>query len=149
MISMKSTIIHISKPKKNKSISENEFQTVVADINYITGLVIGSLNLINKKIKREIKISIKMDGLFKNSFEDKIDKTFVDSLAITEVDKIDFARYENKGKDSKMKIEYSFRKGKTDRIDIKEIVDGNFSPIDIKDVVNTRLQNLNNLLDRW
>lgn len=148
-IDMKNTMPHISKSRSRKSISEDEFETAVADINYMSGLVIGSLNLINKRIKREIEISVEKDGLFKDSFKDKIDKKFVNSLEIMDVNEIDFTRYEDKGKDSKMKIEYSFRKGKSDRIDVKEVLEGNFSPMDIKGLVNTRLQDLNHLLEKW
>lgn len=140
-------IVH-SKNKIDKPISLKDLESFNIDANYLFTSVLGSLNLLNEKVKIKSVFNFEKTEIFKRNFNDKVSEEFLRRNSVDEVWAISFKRKIVTTKvDTELKFE--FERSEKDKIRITELTENIFSPFNITSMIERKLNETNEILKEW
>lgn len=134
--------------KEGKLISSKELESVSNDSNYLFGSILGTFNLLDRKMLVEISTHFSKEGIFLTNFNDKIKEESLRNHSITEVWGIYFKRrVENKPNSTEMT--YEFEHKEKDEVKVIERKERVFSPFNIPSIIEETLKATNGVLKEW
>lgn len=137
-----------SKNKNRKLISEKDLDSLNIDSNYLFTSILGSLGLLDKKVKTKIILHFEKLGIFKGSFNDKVHEDFLKQNSADEVFAISFKRKIVFNK-LETELKFEFERNDKDEIRVTEQAEMTFSPFNTSSIIERKLKEINEILEGW